>query len=171
MYEDETSAEAPRSQSLEETEIEPGWLRWAPPELTKQRDLPPVEKIALTRKENDLRAKAESRQELCWWCQKLKANRWVFEVGFDLKEDKAVLGQHTVISSVDYPGPVPGFCSVCWDAPRQLAQAVYYDRPEISLGVRPSRWFVRMTDGQLFNGECQDLANRPLPNIDTTISE
>lgn len=121
---------------------------WAPKDVLKPRDLTPVEKIALERKDEFLTAKAETRAETCWECETRKATVWVREVGYDFKGEKAAPVQHNSVSSSDYPGPVPGFCTFCLGVgPEHLAELVYFDRPEMYWGVRPNRWFVSFTDG------------------------
>ena len=132
----------------EEIKLPNGMIRWQPIGVEKPRNLTPVEKIALDKKTELLTAKAEHRQETCWSCGERKASIWVHEVGFDFKGDKAHAGQHIAISSSDYTGPVPGFCNLCLGfGPRDLAERVYFDRPEMYWGVRPNRWFVIFTDG------------------------
>lgn len=134
---------------LEETKLANGMFRWTPTDILKPRELTTGEKVALERKNEVLTAKAESRQTYCWseGCGRL-ATIWVHEVSFDFKGDKAAPVRHSAISSGDYPGPVPGFCTFCLGhGPSLLAQAVYFDRPEMYWGVRPTRWFVSFTDG------------------------
>ena len=125
-----------------------GMFMLAPKDVEKSRELTPHEKIALEKKDELLTQKAESRQETCWKCNVRKAYVWVREIGFDFKGDKADPVKHVAISTADYPGPVPGFCQFCIGfAPAELAEAVYFDRPEMYWGVRPTRWFASFTDG------------------------
>jgi hypothetical protein len=133
---------------LEEIRLANGMFRWAPKDILKPRELTPVEKIALEKKDALLTEKSETRQEMCWRCGERKAYVWVREVGFDFKGDKADPVKHVAITTADYPGAVPGFCHFCIGfAPAELAEAVYFDRPEMYWGVRPTRWFVSFTDG------------------------
>ena len=124
-------------------------FKLAPKDVEKPRHLTPSEKIALDKKMQFLHEWAQAQhQEMCWQCTERKATIWVVEVGFDFKGDKADPVQHNAISSADYPGPVPGFCTFCLGhGPAKLAEAVYFDRPEMYWGVRPTRWFVSFTDG------------------------
>lgn len=123
-------------------------FKLAPKDVEKPRSLTSVEKIALDSKNLFLTQKAEQREEWCWLCEIRKATVWVHEVGFDFKGEKAAAVQHNAITSADYPGPVPGFCTFCLgDGPSVLAEKVYFDRPEMYWGVRPTRWFVSFTDG------------------------
>lgn len=132
----------------EEIRLANGMFKLAPVGVEKPRELTPIEKIALDKKQKTLSEKAETRQELCWLCQDRKAYVWVQEVGFDFKGEKADPVKHVAVSSADYPGPVPGFCMYCLGhGPAKLAEAVYFNRPEMYWGVRPTRWFVLFTDG------------------------
>lgn len=142
--------------------LENGVFRVASPDIEKPRELTPVEKIALDKKNVILTQKAESREEECWriLCNR-KASVWVREVGFDFKGDKAAPVRHAAVSSADYPGPVPGFCTFCLGSgPQELAEAVYFDRPEIAWGVAPTRWFVSFTDGTRQGGSCIQLKEK-----------
>lgn len=144
------SEQEPGSSSviLEETRMANGMFKIAPVDVLKPRNLTPIEKMALARKDAMLTLKAETRDEFCWLCEFRKATVWVREVGYDFKGDKAEAVQHNAISSADYPGPVPGFCAFCLgQGPSILAERVYFDRPEMYWGVRPTRWFVSFTDG------------------------
>lgn len=146
----------------EYSELESGVFRIAFPDLDKPRNLSPSEKIALDRKNTLLAEKAEHRQETCWnlGCDR-QAHVWVREVGFDFKGDKAAPMQHIAVSSGDYPGPVPGFCTFCLGSgPEKLAEAVYFDRPEIAWGVAPTRWFVCFTDDTRQGGSVIQLKER-----------
>ncbi|MEM3008343.1 MAG: hypothetical protein QXY15_09870, partial [Candidatus Nitrosotenuis sp.] len=110
-----------------------GMFRLAPPDIEKPHHLTPLEKIALDKKNEILSDKQSSRQPICWMlgCNRM-AQVWVREVGFDFKGPKADVTQHLTISSIDYEGPVPGFCHIHIAAgPSALAERVYYDRPEI----------------------------------------
>lgn len=150
----------------EEVKLPNGMFRIASRDVEHPRELTPAEKIALDRKNALLTAKAESRQETCWRlaCDH-KATVWVREVGFDFKGDRASSVQHIKVSSADYPGPVPGFCTFCLGSgPEELAERVYFDRPEIWWGVTPTRWFVAFTDGTIQGGTCVELnLRRGLP--------
>lgn len=133
---------------LEETQLANGMFRIAHPDVEKPRRLTAPEKIALEKKDAVLTEKSELRQDMCWKCGDRKAYVWVREVGYDFKGSKAEAVQHAAISSSDYPGPVPGFCNFCIAVgPAELAEAVYFNRPEMYWGVRPNRWFVSFTDG------------------------
>ena len=151
---------------LEETRFANGAFRIAPKGIEKPRSLLYHEKKALDAKTALLAQKAEYRQETCWRldCAR-KATIWVREVGFDFKGEKAAAIQHIAVSSSDYPGPVPGFCTFCLGSgPQELAEQVYFDRPEIYWGVRPTRWWVAFTDGTKQGGSCVELnAKRQLP--------
>jgi hypothetical protein len=117
-------------------------------DVAKPRHLTGPEKLALDLKNIFLTQKAESREPVCWKCEERPAYVWVREVGYDFKGDKAEAVQHAAISSADYNGPVPGFCNFCiGTGPAELAEAVYFNRPEMYWGVRPTRWFVSFTDG------------------------
>ena len=108
--------------------------------------------------EQILDIKSQQRQEECW-CEgcTLKPHVWVREVQFDMKGDKLGPGHH-VVSTKDYDGPVPGFCFVhIAEGPAQLAEVVYWDRTEISLGLRPLKWWVIFTDGTKQGGLCEVL--------------
>jgi len=134
-------------------------LKWAPADLEKPRHLNVIEKAMLVEKTKGLVEKAEQRDERCWVhkCDRI-ARVWVREVGFDFKGDKAELGQHIAVSSSDYPGPVPGFCYFHMaGGPEELAEKVYFDRPEMYWGVRPNRWIVIFTDGTKRGGSCIEL--------------
>lgn len=152
---------------LNETKLENGWLKWSPPDVEKPRHLTPPEKIALEKAEQVLTEKATDRQEFCWKCGTRKAEHHVREVCFDFKGDKAEPIQHKAVSSGDYPGPVPGFCHFCVaTAPPELAEAVYFDRPEMYWGVRPTRWFVVFTDGTKQGGSCLEInPTQAMPKI------
>lgn len=146
----------------EQTQLANGLFKIAFPDLEKPRELSPSEKIALDRKNELLTQKAESRQEQCWnvGCTR-KAHVWVHEVSFDFKGDKAAPVRHAAITSSDYPGPVPGFCTFCLGSgPERLAEVVYFDRPEIAWGAVPTRWFVSFTDGTRQGGSCIQLKER-----------
>jgi hypothetical protein len=153
---------------LEETRLANGMFRLAPPDIEKPRSLDPLEKIALGVKDAYLTAKAESRQEGCWnhGCDR-KAAIWVREVGFDFKGEKADALAHLAVSSSDYDGPVPGFCPWCLGVgPELLAEAVYFARPEMYWGVRPTRWFVSFTDGTKQGGSVLEIdPKQEMPTI------
>lgn len=144
------------------------FFRIASPDLEKPRHLTPVEKVALDAKDAYLTEKAESRQEECWsyGCTR-KATVWVREVGFDFKGEQAAPLQHMAVSSADYPGPVPGFCTFCLGTgPEKLAETVYFARPEMIWGVRPNRWFVSFTDGTKQGGLAIELdPTGDMPNM------
>lgn len=153
---------------LEETRLANGMFRLAPTDVEKPRNLTPVEKIVLDRKNTLLAEKAQVRDEHCWryTCDR-RASTWVLEVGFDFKGDKAAAGDHVTVSSGDYSGPVPGFCLFCLGSgPQELAEAVYFNRPEMYWGVRPRRWFVTFTDGTRQGGRCVEIdPKQALPTI------
>lgn len=130
------------------TDLGNGMWKIASPNVEKPRSLSAVEKIALEKKDKLLTEKAESKQDLCWKECGRRATVWVREVGFDFKGDKADPVQHIAVSSANYTGPVPGFCHFCMAyGPASLAETVYFSRPEMYWGVRPTRWFVVFTDG------------------------
>jgi len=153
---------------LIETRFEDGTFTLAPPGLERPRELTPPEKIALGRKDAVLTAKAESRDETCWnhACAR-RATVWVREVTFDFKGERAEPVRHAAVSSADYPGPVPGFCAFhLGTGPAELAQAVYFSRPEMQWGVRPNRWFVSFTDGTKQGGMAVEIdPKQEMPKI------
>jgi len=121
------------------------------------------EKIMQDAIDNILTIKSEQRQDTCWCngCE-LKASVWVREVQFDMKGDKAGVN-NSVVSSRDYPGPIPGFCFAhVGSGPQQLAEVVYWDRTEIYLGLRPRKWWVIFTDGTKQGGLCEVLNPKSL---------
>lgn len=118
----------------------------------------PQEKLAQEAIDEILTMKAEDRQETCWCADcNSKATVWVREVQFDLKGDKADIN-NAIVSSRDYPGAIPGFCFAhMGNGPRDLAEAVYWDRTEIYLGLRPRKWWIIFTDGTKQGGLCETL--------------
>lgn len=115
-------------------------------------------KLAQEQVDEILTIKSENRQQTCWCfdCNN-KATVWVREVQFDLKGDKADIN-NAVVSSRDYPGPIPGFCFAhIASGPKELAEVVYWDRTEIYLGLRPRKWWVIFTDGTKQGGLCEVL--------------
>ena len=152
---------------LEETRLANGMFRLASPDLLKPRNLTPPEKIALENKHTLLAEKATSRQIICWrhGCNR-QATVWVREVSYDFKGDRAEPVQHATVSSADFDGPVPGFCHFCLGVgPSELAEAVYFNKPEIAWGVTPTRWFVVFTDDTRQGGSCMELnLKRAVPN-------
>jgi hypothetical protein len=96
-----------------------------------------------------------------------RASVWVHEVGYDFKGEKAAPVNHVAVSSMDYSGPVPGFCTFCLGkGPEELAQTVYFARPEMYWGVRPNRWFVSFTDGTRQGGMCIEIdPKQAMPKI------
>lgn len=158
-------------QEYEEIRFENGMFRLASPDVERPRDLTPPEKIAFDKKHTLLGEKAGSRQDQCWryGCTR-KPTVWVREVSFDFKGERADALKHATISSGDYPGPVPGFCTFCLaSGPEELAEAVYFDRPEIWWGVTPTRWSVIFTDGLIQHGTCVELnLRRGLPTYKET---
>lgn len=105
-----------------------------------------------------LTIKSEDRQEECWcFGCRAKPIAWVREIQFDMLGDKAGINNH-IVSTRDYEGPVPGFCPAhVANGPAQIAEAVYWDRTEISLGLRPRKWWVIFTDGTKQGGLCEVL--------------
>lgn len=131
-------------------------------DLHKDRHQTPPEKIRQEKHDRLLTDKAEQRSQRCWCddCDKLSLV-WVREVQFDLKEEKAGIN-HAMVSSKDYDGPVPGFCwKHLYTGPAELAQVVYYSRPEVQWGFRPNRWFVIFTDGNKIGGNCIEFDAPP----------
>lgn len=157
---------------LEEILLPNGWYRWQPKGVEKPRHLTPQEKIALEKADAVLTEKAEVRDPLCWKCRERSAYVWVREVCFDFKGEKAAPVQHRKVSSGDYPGPVPGFCLFCSaTAPVELAEAVYFDRPEMAWGVKPTRWWVVFTDSSKQGGSCLELdPKQEMPTVKETYS-
>lgn len=130
------------------------------PDLEKPRDLTPIEKFALDRKDKELTLKADWRSTICWaWGCNRPPTDFVREVGFDFKGDKAAALDHITISSADYPGPVPGFCipHTYSGEPMQLVEKVYWDRPEIQWGAKPTRWWLVFTNGIKLGGSCLEI--------------
>lgn len=125
---------------------------------TNKEDHSLERKIVQQKIDDVLTLKAEERQEFCWCFDcKLKASVWVREIQFDMRGDKAGINQH-VVSTRDYDGPIPGFCFAhAGPGPAQLAETVYWDRTEISLGLRPRKWWVIFTDGTKQGGLCKIL--------------
>lgn len=120
-------------------------------------------KIALSKIDETLTVKAEQRDRTCW---SFDCNNppmlWVREVQFDMYGDKVGTDNH-VVSTRDYEGPIPGFCSMhVGNGPAQLAEAVYWDRTEIYLGLRPRKWWVIFTDGTKQGGLCEVLNPKDL---------
>lgn len=115
-------------------------------------------KIAQQKVDEFLSLRSEDRQEECW-CLGCKAKPivWVREVQFDMRGEKIGINQH-VVSTKDYDGPIPGFCAGhLGPGPTQLAETVYWDRTEISMGLRPLKWWVIFTDGTKQGGLCEVL--------------
>lgn len=116
----------------------------------------PQEKLHQSRVDEALTERSAQRQSECWCfgCDK-NASVWVREVQFDMLGDKQGPNQH-VVSSRDYEGPAPGFCSMhIGSGPTQLAETVYWDKTEIYLGLRPRKWWVIFTDGTKQGGLCE----------------
>jgi len=135
------------------------YFRIASPDVEKPRNLTPVEKVANEKLDKLLQQKSMVREEFCWsyGCTN-KAAVWVHEVSFDFKGEKAAPIHHRAVTTADYDGPVPGFCTFCLGTgPEKLAEAVYFARPEMVWGVRPNRWFVSFTDGLIVGGDCIQL--------------
>lgn len=135
------------------------FFRIASPDVEKPRDLTGPEKAAQSLLDTFLTEKAEVRDDTCWsyGCTN-RATVWVREVSFDFKGEKAAPIQHRAVTTADYPGPVPGFCTFCLGTgPEKLAEAVYFARPEMIWGVRPNRWFVSFTDGTKQGGMAIEL--------------
>lgn len=115
-------------------------------------------KIAQQKVDQILSIKSEDRQEECWsnGCTR-KPSIWVREIQFDMRGDKVGINQH-IVSTRDYEGPIPGFCSLhLGSGPAEIAEAVYWDRTEIYLGLRPRKWWVIFTDGTKQGGLCEVL--------------
>lgn len=153
----------------EEIRLANGMFKMAPVGIEKPRELTPREKIALDKKQKFLHEWADGqRQPDCWRYQcNRKATIWVVEVGFDFKGEKAAPIKHIAISSADYDGPVPGFCHFCLGSgPEELVEKIYFSRPEMYWGVRPTRWFVSFTDGTRQGGLCIQIdPKQTLPTI------
>jgi hypothetical protein len=116
------------------------------------------EKIVQETIDEFLSIKSEERQQECWsFGCKAKPIAWVREIQFDMLGDKAGINQH-IVSTRDYNGPVPGFCpGHIAKGPTEIAETVYWDRTEISLGLRPRKWWVIFTDGTKQGGLCEVL--------------
>lgn len=134
---------------LVETRLSNGMFKISTRDVEHPRDLTPPEKIAFDKKQTELHQRADLRQQECWAHDCNRAPHvWVVEVCFDFKGEKADPIKHAAITSADYDGPVPGFCKLhLGTGPRDLAETVYFARPEMYWGVRPTRWFVTFTDG------------------------
>lgn len=125
---------------------------------TNKEDHSLQRKIAQQKIDDFLTLRSEDRQEECWslGC-KGKPTAWVREIQFDMRGEKVGINQHAV-STRDYDGPIPGFCPAhIATGPAQLAEVVYWDRTEISLGLRPLKWWVIFTDGTKQGGLCEVL--------------
>ena len=120
-------------------------------------------KIAQKKIDEFLTLKSEDRQEQCWCFDcSAKASVWVREIQFDMRGDKVGINQH-VISTRDYNGPIPGFCFAhVAEGPAKLAEAVYWDKTEVYLGLRPRKWWVIFTDGTKQGGLCKALNPKDL---------
>lgn len=156
---------------LVEVKLERGFFKLEHPDLAKPRHLDPAEKIALAKLDAQTTEKALSRQKTCWClnCER-PAIVWIREVCFDMKGEKAAPVQHKQVSSADYDGPVPGFC-LRHEAsgPPELAAAVYWNRPEIAWGVKPTRWWAVYTSGLMQGGDCLSMDPKQiLPRIIAT---
>lgn len=123
-------------------------------------------KFAQEKLDEFLTIKAEDRQSECWDpnCSAYPV-AWVREIQFDMLGDKAGINQN-IVSSRDYVGPVPGFCSIhIATGPPQLAERVYWDQTEIYLGLRPRKWWVIFTDGTKQGGLCEVLNPKGLKPV------
>jgi len=132
---------------------------WTPPDLEKPRNLTPSEKLATEAHLEFVADKAVQRQHKCWevGCAR-DAYVWVLEVQFDMKGDKADAGQHAIVNTQDYDGPVPGFCPThLGGGPAHLAEQVYFSAPLMQWGFKPRRWFVIFTDGTKQGGSCLEI--------------
>lgn len=130
---------------------------------TNKEDQSLSRKVAQQKIDELLTLKAEDRQTECW-CDGCinKPSVWVREIQFDMRGDKVGINQH-VVSTRDYDGPIPGFCLThVAQGPAQLAEAVYWDRTEIYLGLRPRKWWVIFTDGTKQGGLCEVLNPKDL---------
>ena len=128
-------------------------------EAVRDIELPPQFKLRHERYLHRLGALAQHRQTTCWMSDATGCSRapivHVQEVGFDLRDIDATT-RVAMLSSADLTGPVPGLCPHCLaTAPPLLAEAVYSTRREMQFGLRPTRWFVRFTDGSTQSGPCQ----------------
>ncbi len=119
----------------------------------------PAAKLQLDRLRDKLASRAMDRQTACWMDTATGCSNspivHVQEVGFDFRE----VGSKTktaIVSSSDIVGPVPGFCLACLaQAPPMLAEAVYSMQFPMRFGLKPTRWFIRYTDGTSHEGECK----------------
>ena len=131
-------------------------------DATKDVELAPKHKLAHDRYNVELAEKAQIRQAHCWMrdatgCKGAPIVH-VQEVGFDLRAPDSSV-KVAMISSKDMTGPVPGFCAGCLaSAPPMLAEAIYVTRPEMRFGFKPTRWFIRFTDGSGRAGSCSSIA-------------
>lgn len=152
-------------QPREFKEIAVGDMRmWLPPNAEKDRSLTFEEKKARATVDEELTRKAEQRQGCCWMktatgCRN-KPARWVRDVQFDLKEDRAGIN-FAQVSSSDLEGPVPGFCNQCVNEASRLAEAVYFNHPMVQMGMRPRRWHVIFTDGTRTGGLVAQIDPNP----------
>jgi len=142
-------------------ELDMGKLKmWVPDNYDKDRHLTVQEKLSLESLQGYLALKADIRDDQCWMhtlgCGN-KANIWVHEVGFDLKELKARL-DFAQANSADMTGPTPGFCmGHLATAPAMLAQAVYQHNILVQWGYLPTRWFAKFTDGTSVRGLIEEI--------------
>jgi hypothetical protein len=145
---------------LIERRLDDGFFILAPENVERPRTLTVAEDEAFNVKQRDLQQRAEALHDVgCWHfgCS-AAATVWVREVSFDFKGPEAAPERHAAVSSADYPGPVPGFCvGHLHDGPAMLAEAVYFDRPEMAWGVRPTRWWVSFTDGTRQGGDIRRI--------------
>jgi hypothetical protein len=131
------------------------------------RHISPARKLARMRRESEMVARAQSRQETCWMpdCS-AKASSHVLCVDFDLKATEH--DGDTVLSTLDdpYPGAVPGFCTSCITrGPKALAEAVYNSKAQMKWGLKPLRWWVVMLDGSKIGGPCEDIDHILAPAV------
>ncbi len=131
-------------------------------DATKDIELAPKHKLAHDRYNVELAEKAQVRQQTCWMLDATGCKGspvvHVREVGFDLRAPDSSV-KVAMISSKDMTGPVPGFCSGCLaSGPSMLAEAVYNMRPGMRFGFKPTRWFIRFTDGSSRAAPCQSIA-------------
>jgi hypothetical protein len=145
-----------------ETELSETLRLWLPPGAEKARDHTAEERAA--QDDLDRQLDAAPRQEFCWSHPITKCSRtptrWVNEIQFDFKEDKA--GHNFAqITSAGLNGPTPGFCNQCLTYAPLLAELFYKNHEAYAWGMRPRRWHVRWENGDVTSGLVGEIDPTP----------
>jgi hypothetical protein len=158
--------EADADMPFEQRDSDGNFLLTKKPIGSNEEDHTLARKFAQQTLDEYLTIKSEDRQTECWSPDCVAPPiAWVREIQFDMLGDKAGINQN-IVSSRDYVGPVPGFCvKHIATGPPQLAERVYWDQTEISLGLRPRKWWVIFTDGTKQGGLCEVLNPKNLKPI------